>query len=153
MKFRTYDNKPISLKEISDLIVEDFEYTVWVGTDSQVNNKVKKVNYSTCIVLHKKGKGARIFISKAKENHVNSLRQRLMNEAWKSLSVSFLLQKILPANAEIVIDLDINKSKKFKSGQYYQELAGMIVGQGFKCRVKPDAWAAQTVADKFSRKG
>ena len=151
MKFKTYDGKFISLQEISELVSSDYEYEVFVGTDSQVKRKVEKVQYSTCVVLYRKGKGGRIFIARDLEPYSKSLQQRLQREAWKSLEVSFELQQLLPANAEIIIDLDVNKSRKYKSGNHMEELVGMIVGQGFKCRVKPDAWAAQSVADKFAR--
>lgn len=90
-------------------------------------------------------------MAKSKERYAESLRQRLMNETWKSLETSFELQTLLPKNVEIIIHADVNKKKKWKSGQYMEELVGMVVGQGFKVAVKPDAWAAQHVADKFSR--
>ena len=151
MKFKTYHGEPISLEEISDLICEQYDYTVWVGTDSQVKKKIGKVQYSTCIVVHKKGKGGRVFVHKSREPYTKSLQQRLANEVWRSLETSFELKNLLPANADIVIDIDVNRSKKFKSGNYHEQLVGMVVGQGFKCRVKPDAWAAQCVADKFAK--
>jgi predicted RNase H-related nuclease YkuK (DUF458 family) len=74
-----------------------------------------------------------------------------MNETWRSLETAFELQSILPANVEIIIHVDVNKNKKWKSARYLEELVGMVVGQGFKVVVKPYAWAAQHVADKFSR--
>jgi predicted RNase H-related nuclease YkuK (DUF458 family) len=30
-------------------------------------------------------------------------------------------------------------------------LRGYVTGAGFECRVKPNAWASQTVADKHSK--
>jgi predicted RNase H-related nuclease YkuK (DUF458 family) len=79
------------------------------------------------------------------------LKERLMKEAWTSLTVAFDLSPILPKNAETIIHIDVNRSLKHKSGPYYAELASMISGQGFKVMVKPDAWAAQSVADRFSK--
>jgi len=152
MKFKSYDGQDVTLQEICDLIEDSSFYEVWIGSDSYVRNAIKKVQYSTCIVLYKQGKGGRIFISKSMEPMVDSLRQRLMNEVWMSLETCFEFKELLPSNTEIVVDLDINKSRKHKSGNYCEELVGMVVGQGFKCRVKPDAWAAQSAADRFSKK-
>jgi len=151
MNFKTYNGEQVTLEEISGFISDDYIYEVFVGTDSQVKRKTKSIQFSTCIVLYRKGKGGRIFINQSKEPYSESLHQRLQKEAWRSLSVAFDLSSLLPFNAEIVIDLDVNQSREHKSGNYVEELVGMIVGQGFKCRVKPDAWAAQSVADKFAR--
>jgi predicted RNase H-related nuclease YkuK (DUF458 family) len=150
-KFRNTKKEVVSLEDVKDLIDSNFEYEVFVGTDSQVHRKIRKVIYATCIILYKKGKGGRVFVAREKERYAESLRQRLMNETWRSLETAFELQKILPKNVEIIIHVDVNKNKKWKSARYLEELVGMVVGQGFKVVVKPDAWAAQHVADKFSR--
>ena len=41
-------------------------------------------------------------MAKEKERYANSLRERLMNEVWRSLETSFELSKLLPKNAELV---------------------------------------------------
>jgi len=150
-KFKNTNKDIVSFEEIVNLIESDYDYEVYVGTDSQVHRKIKKVVYATCVILYKKGKGGRVFVAKDRERYADSLRQRLMNETWRSLETAFELQKVLPANVEIVIHVDVNKQKKWKSSRYLEELVGMVVGQGFKVVVKPAAWAAQHVADKFSR--
>jgi predicted RNase H-related nuclease YkuK (DUF458 family) len=149
--FKDAQGREVTLNDIRDLIESDYEYEVFVGTDSQVHRKIKKVVYATCIVLYKKGKGGKVFVSKDKERYANSLRERLMNETWRSLEVAFELQQFLPKNAELIIHVDVNKKRRYKSSKHYQELVGMVTGQGFECRVKPYAWAAQAVADKFSK--
>ena len=150
MKFKNYDGKLVSLKEIVSYIEKDHEYDLYVGTDSHVHNK-KKVVYATCIVLHKRTKGGKIFVCKQKDTPPNSLSQRLMQETWLSLQTAFSLSEIIPKNAEIVIHLDVNPDDKFASAKDCQKLVGMVTGQGFKCHVKPDAAIAQKVADKFSK--
>jgi predicted RNase H-related nuclease YkuK (DUF458 family) len=150
-KFKNIRKEDVTLEDIRDLIESDYEYEVFVGTDSQVHRKIRKVIYATCVILYMKGKGGKVFIAREKERYAESLRQRLMNETWRSLETAFELKELLPANVEIIIHVDVNKSRKHKSGSYMEELVGMVVGQGFKVVVKPDAWAAQHVADKFSR--
>jgi predicted RNase H-related nuclease YkuK (DUF458 family) len=150
-QFKDANGESVSFEDICNFINSDYEYEVFIGTDSQVHKDIKKVLYATCIVLYKKGKGGRIFISRDPARLTASLRQRLMNETWRSLEVAFVLSKHLPPNAELIIHIDVNKKKKYKSSNYYQELVGMVTGQGFKCKIKPEAWAAQSVADKFSK--
>lgn len=151
MDFTDGTGKVFTVAEIAALITKAYDYTVYVGSDSQVHRKKRAVLYATCIVLYKQGKGGAIYVNKTWEPYPNSLRQRLSNETWRSIETSFALAPHLPKNAEIVIHVDTNKSKKFKSGNHTEELVGMVVGQGFKYRIKPDAWAAQCVANRFSK--
>lgn len=109
------------------------------------------MTYATCIVLYKKGKGGRVFVATESQPYSNSLKERLMNEAWKSLTVAFDLSNVVPKNVEIVIHVDVNRSARYKSGSYSQELVSLITGQGYKVRIKPMAWAAQSVADHFTK--
>jgi len=151
MRFRNAQDIVVTLDEIVALLEIGYDYTVYVGTDSQVNRKKKCVDFASCVVLHKKGKGGKIFIARSSEPLANSLKERLMKEVWKSMEVGFELSQILPENAEIVIHVDVNHSSKFKSGNYNQELVSLVTGQGFKCRIKPEAWCAQSVADRFAK--
>jgi predicted RNase H-related nuclease YkuK (DUF458 family) len=151
MDFKDVNGKSVSYRDIINLVKENYNYEVFVGSDSQVHRKIKKVVYVTCIVLYQKGKGGRVFVARERERYADSLRQRLMNETYRSLQVAFDLNDLLPDNVELVIHIDVNKKRKYKSSKYRQELVGMVTGQGFECRVKPYAWAAQGVADKFSK--
>jgi uncharacterized protein len=130
---------------------KDYTYQIFIGTDSQLHKKYKHTLYATVVVLHKKGKGGRIFLKKEEGEILKSLRERLLRETWSTLEVAFELSKIIPSNCELILHIDVNKSKRFKSGNYVEELVGMVTGNGFQCRVKPDAWAAQTIADRFSK--
>jgi predicted RNase H-related nuclease YkuK (DUF458 family) len=152
MIFRDSQGKAVSLVDIAGMITKDFEHEVFVGTDSQVHRKKKCVIYATCIVLYRKGKGGRVFVAKENRPYANSLKERLMNEVWRSLEVSWELSQILPKNVDVTVHVDVNKSMKYKSGNYHQELVSLVTGQGFKCRIKPYAWAAQSIADHFTKK-
>lgn len=153
MNFKDINGNVVSVEDIASFIQDDSFYEIYVGTDSKVKKKDRQVTYATCIVLYKRNKGGRIFIKKDKKPLAASLRERLTNEVWRSIEISLELSKILPKNAEIVVHIDANKSQKHKSGDFHQELASMVSGQGFKFKLKPDAWAAQSVADKFSKSG
>ena len=151
LKFKDSRGVLTSYQDIIDLVKKDYNYEVFIGSDSQAHRKLKRVVYVTCIVLYCKGKGGRVFMARENKRYANSLRERLMNETWRSLEVAFVLSELLPDNVELVIHVDVNKNKKYKSSKHYQELVGMVTGQGFECRIKPHAWAAQAVADKFSK--
>jgi predicted RNase H-related nuclease YkuK (DUF458 family) len=152
MTFKNSQGISFTLKEIVDLTNQDCEYQIFLGTDSQLHKSIKSVIYATCIVLYKKGKGGIVF-TKKKKNLLNcTLKERLMKEVWLSLEVAFELSSLLTKNIELIVHIDVNKSPKHKSGSYMHELVSLIAGQGFKVAVKPDAWAAQSVADRFCKK-
>jgi uncharacterized protein len=151
MLFKTPDGEDYTLEQICSLLDKNYEYEVYIGTDSQVHKSKRKVLYVTCIVLYRQSKGGRSFIFKEWERIPNSLRERLTNEVWRSLDTCFEVGKVFPANVEIVVDVDLNKKPQYKSSDYVQELVGMVMGQGFKCRTKPYAWAAMSVADRYSK--
>lgn len=162
ISYQDPSGKDFTLSDICSLIERDYEYEVFVGTDSQVHRKKRKVLYVTCIVLYKKSKGGKIFMHKEWESvppkakkgtpeALQFLRQRLSNEVYRSVQTSLDLQNLLPSNAEIVIDVDLNKNPKYRSSNYLQELVGMVTGQGFRCRAKPNAWASTNVANRFSK--
>lgn len=150
MKLRDIDGNPVSLEMIPNLLDKDKEYQIFIGTDSKIIRSEKKVKYATCIVLYKKGNGGKVLVAKEKAPIPSSLKERLSHEVWRSLELCMELNKVLP-NIETVIHIDVNKSNKHKSGKYYQELVSLVVAQGFKCQVKPDAFAAQTIADRLSK--
>jgi len=151
MNFRDYENNIIPIENILNLIDKQEDYKIYVGTDSQVKKKEKKVVYATCIVLYKIGKGGRIFTSRAKSKIPNSLKERLASEVWRSLEVALEISNTIKS-ANIIVHVDVNKSPKFKSGNHQQELVSMVVGQGFKCEIKPNSFAATAVADRYAKR-
>ena len=53
---------------------------------------------------------------------------------------------------DLVQKLDISSAdKKEKTSSYADMLIGYAKGVGFKCKVKPNAFAASSIADKHSK--
>jgi predicted RNase H-related nuclease YkuK (DUF458 family) len=151
MRFKNYLGDIVSIQDITASIDNFNEYKVFVGTDSKISKNNKKVSFVSAIVLYHKGKGGRIFLWRESTRKPVSLRARLTEEVYRSIQVSMEVSQSLPA-IPIVVHIDVNASKKYKSGEFYQELTSMVVSQGFKCEIKPDAWVASKVADKFVKK-
>lgn len=118
---------------------------VHIGTDSQRTDRIQW--YVTAICLLKPGKGGRAWYTKIPTPKAASLRQKLVQEAWNSVQTALELEPFLPAGCEITIHLDANPNVKFRSSDSVKELVGMVVGQGFKYYLKPEAWAANAVGD------
>jgi predicted RNase H-related nuclease YkuK (DUF458 family) len=152
MNFRDYSNNKLTIQDIINITSDNpSEYRVYIGTDSQIKRKEKKVLYATCIVLYRKQKGGRIFISRYKTKIPSSLKERLAAEVWRSLETALLINQ-LDNKLDLVIHIDVNKSTKHKSGEYQNELANIVVAQGFKVEVKPDSWSSSHVADRYAKR-
>ena len=126
---------------------------IHVGTDSQQSGK--GTEYVTVLVVLTPGKGGRVFWTRERVARVRQLRERLYREVWMSTELAMELNatpdidsfgSLMDGN-DLTIHVDANPDKRFRSSDYVQELAGMVVGQGFKVLLKPDSWAATHAAD------
>jgi len=145
--WRAYDGRrKINLEEyVRDRRDNNFFF---IGTDSRNYSKKRSCVFTSVLIAYtKEHHGGSAVIHRNVVPFMESLRQRLIMEAMRSLEVAWWLTKIIPKENVIGIHLDVNQNLKFKSGQYKNELVGLIVSQGFKALVKPDAWAASCVAD------
>ncbi len=125
-------------------------YEILIGTDS--SSGPEDVDFVSAIVIHKLGKGARYFWTRTRKERVPSLRQKIWREAWMSFE---LAQRVLEAlasfsllqfNLEIHVDIGENgRTKEMIDG-----VVGMIMGSGLAVRIKPQAYAASSVADKYT---
>lgn len=144
--WRSYDGrKKVS---VEDFIKEHDGAMFFIGTDSQNYSKRKVCVFTTALIAYHMGKGGAIIIHRDKVPHMESLRQRLLMEAMRSLETAWFVNIKIPDKSFIGVHLDVNQSLKYKSGQYKDELVGLIVAQGFSCKTKPDAFAASFAADK-----
>lgn len=125
---------------------------VFIGTDSQL--KATTCTFASAICLHgaKNQKGGRYFFSKKKSDkksfHV--LKWRIMKEVENSINIGL---KILEKNPDVDIEihLDIGTTARSKTRNLVEMMKGWTSSMGFKCKVKPHAWASASVADKHTK--
>jgi len=125
-------------------IIDD-ERELHIGSDSQQAGQFTE--FVTVIVVLHKGKGGRAFYVRERTPRVASLRERLMKEVWMSVNVGLELNAHIPATVGLTVHIDANPNLKFKSSRHVKELTSMVVSQGFKTLLKPDAWCASHTAD------
>lgn len=147
--WKSYDNTRVI--DINDFIKDHSEAEFYIGTDSQTRNL--RCTLTTAVIAYHWGRGGTIAIHTQRVPRFNSLRQKLIAEAMRSLETAWYVNPKIPEESEIVIHVDVNSNLKWKSGQYKNELVGMIVSQGFLCKCKPDAWGASKVSDRKCKKG
>jgi predicted RNase H-related nuclease YkuK (DUF458 family) len=143
--WKNYDGtEKININDFINKHNEEDRYFI-IGTDSQ-NDKL--CIFTTVLIAYKLGKGGTIIMHRDKVPYVQSLRQRLVMEAMRSLEVAWHIDPMIASKSTVEIHLDVNPNIKFNSGKYKEELVGMIVGNGFLCRIKPNAVGASKCADR-----
>lgn len=144
--WRNYDgDKKVIVDDFLAAHQEDF---FMIGTDSQNYSKKPNCVFTTVLIAYKLGRGGSVILHKDKVPFIDSLRQRLLLEAMRSLEVAWYMDAKVPSKNVIEIHLDINSNLRYRSAQYKNELIGLVSSQGFRTLIKPDAWAASGAADR-----
>lgn len=143
--------------EISGFIKEDpgSFYSLVIGTDSQtrrVNNKAE-IDFVTAVIVYRKGKGARYFWRKEKQFKAPALRDKIYTETQMSLDIA---QKIVPKIRKVIsaakydLEIHIDVGPLGPTREMIREVVGMVNGNGFTAKTKPESWGASSVADKHA---
>lgn len=133
----------------------DFSYRLVIGTDSKSNklNGEQKVGFVTAVVIHRKGKGGRYFWQKKKVGKLKSLRDKIYTETLLSIR---LAEKIVPQLTQRLngerykLEIHIDVGDVGPTREMIKEVVGMVNGNGFVAKTKPEAYGAFVVADKHT---
>lgn len=141
------------VKDILTYVSEDtsLPYKLIVGSDSQ--SSVDGTCFVRAIIIHRIGKGARYYYSKKMGKRMNSMKQRIFYEASLSLNLADQLMNSLRENGreDMKVEIHLDVGTHGATRELVKDIIGMIVGSGFDARIKPDACAASTVADRYTR--
>ncbi|MEW6183880.1 MAG: ribonuclease H-like YkuK family protein [Bacillota bacterium] len=126
-------------------------YKVIIGSDSQVVQG--ETHFITAVIVHRLGKGARYFYRKRSHRKIKSLRQKIFFETSLSLEIGSLVTKVLHDAGldELKMEIHIDVGNHGDTRDLIREVVGMVVGSGFKAKIKPDAYGASSVADKHTK--
>tara|TARA_R100000697_G_scaffold115033_1_gene134282 strand:+ start:3262 stop:3723 length:462 start_codon:yes stop_codon:yes gene_type:complete len=126
--------------------------TIFVGCDSQITRE--SCVYSTVICMHGADDqhGGYYFFKreKNKRNDYPTMVMRLLREVELSIEIGYTILEQNP-EADIEIHIDANSKKDKPTGRFADMLMGYAKGAGFRCKIKPDAWASNSIADKHSK--
>lgn len=130
-------------------------YRLVIGTDSQAKrlNGKSEIDFVSAVVVHRQGRGARYFWKKKKIDKVPHLRDKIYTETSLSLElaqelVPLLRAQITPAKYDFEIHIDVGPLGPTRD--MIKEVVGMVNGNGFTAKTKPDSWGASHVADKHT---
>ncbi|MCP8970886.1 ribonuclease H-like YkuK family protein [Ectobacillus ponti] len=137
-------------------------YRLSIGTDSQVHQA--ETRFVTAVHLHRVGKGAwGCLRQQTIHRPLNSLREKIMLETYYSQEVAYLftaehmgdmLEIVYPYRDEgasllMEIHLDIGRSGLTKD--FIQEMTARIHAMGLTARIKPEAYAAFSYANRYTK--
>ena len=151
----TGNNKQIDFYDLLNLSREYLKKgsKLFIGSDSFINHG--KICFATALCLHGGDLGGRYFFFKdfvPKEQFIN-LVSRITEETRRSVEIAAMLMEEYgfdPSNIELHLDVSPFNANNGTS-KYSDMLKGYVKGFGIDYRLKPDAWASQTVADKHSK--
>lgn len=143
--------------EISKFVQEEPNsfYRLVIGSDSQTkgHNGTSEIDFVTAIIIHRTGRGARYFWNKEKVRRTPVLRDKIYTETLRSLDTAqALVPKLTQVLHEIKYDLEIHidVGPNGKTREMIKEVVGMVSGNGFVAKTKPESWGASKVADKHT---
>ncbi len=146
------------VSEIVGFVSEDrkVSYSLVIGTDSQERrqNGTREIDFVTAVVVHRHGKGGRYFWTKRKREKIYTLRDKIYAETLDSLELARdlvpCLHTSLHALAPYDLEIHIDVGEVGPTREMIKEVVGMVTGNGFTAKTKPESYGAFVVADKHT---
>lgn len=165
-EFKSPTHGPLDFERVLEKLLDyvgnepGLEYELIIGTDSMPMANAS-AEFVSAIVVHRKNRGGIYFWSKRHETSLHTLRDRIFQEAIYSLRlaeqlIKRLREKNLDFSAEgstafvgnLTIHVDIGPNGETK--KMLHEIVGMIRGNGFAVKTKPESYGASSVADRHT---
>ena len=140
------------IKKIAEYIKSDtnFKHKVIVGTDSEARKT--NVDFVTAVIVHRIGKGGIYFWQKNNSPKTFSIQERIAKETQFSIELAWKLRDTFQHNGlsgyEPEVHLDIGEDGKTRD--MIKWVTGMVLGNGFEFKIKPDSFGASKIADRHT---
>lgn len=133
----------------------DCFYRLVIGSDSKSHrlNGQQEIDFVTAVVIHRKGKGGRYFWQKRKIGNLTTLRDKIYTETLLSIK---LAEKLVPQFTQRLngeryrLEIHIDVGDFGSTREMIKEVVGMVNGNGFTAKTKPESYGAFVVADKHT---
>ena len=134
-------------------------YSLVIGTDSHEKNAAKSgtknVNLVTAVLVHRKGFGGKYFWKRKELGNIHSLREKIYIETMSSINfastfVPLLRRTINGKMPNYNLEIHIDVGEHGDSRDMIKEVVGMVTGNGYVAKTKPEAYGATYVADKHT---
>ena len=143
------------IEEILNYISEKPEkfYDIIVGCDSSSG---ETPDFPVAVVILRVGEGGRFFLKKIayKNRKFYNWKMRILEEVLLSCELALFLRENLEKKLKDFnyqfryIHADIGENGDTR--EMIREVTGLIKGNGFEPKIKPESYVASTVADRYS---
>lgn len=153
----------VSIEEAAAIIAQKTatadkgEYNLMIGTDSQNFDTTKVV---IVIALHHIGHGGFFFYEIQHVRRINNIGQKLLYETQLSLDCAEKLVNAFEALKEngqfdyeqhLAMTIHVDAGENGPSKQVIPQVVGWITSCGYQAVVKPESFAACSIANKYSK--
>ena len=127
------------------------EYDIVIGTDSQ--NSAHNTKMVCVIAVHRRSKGGIFFFDISYVNLIDDVRRKLILETSISLECAKNFVDIfdIPATISHTFTIHVDAGEIGESRHTIPSIVGWICACGYNCSVKPDSYAASSIANKYSK--
>lgn len=147
------------LEEITSYLKEKPEkfYDIIVGCDSSSG---EEPHFPLAVVILRQGQGGRFFLKKIsyKNRKFYNWKKRVLEEVLLSCELALFLRENFEKKMKNIpealnyqfryIHADVGENGQTKD--MIKEVTGLIRGNGFEPKIKPEAFVASTVADRYA---
>lgn len=147
------------IEEIFHYMLERGEkfYDIIVGCDSSSEDEP---HFPVAVVVLRKGEGGRFFLKKINypKKKFYSWKERVLNEVLLSCQLALFLKEKIEKKINLSLErfnyqfryihADVGENGQTKD--MIREVVGLIRGNGFEPKIKPEAYAASVVADRYA---
>jgi hypothetical protein len=135
-------------------------YDIIVGCDSSSG---EEPHFPVAVVILRKGEGGRFFLKKIKyptsaKKKFPNWRGRVQEEVWLSIQLALLLREKVAEKVNNLsnsfnyqlryIHADVGENGQTRD--MIKEVVGLIRGNGFEPKIKPESYVASVVADRYT---
>ncbi len=164
IKLKSPTRGNVTIKQMVE-IVRDYvnampleQYDITIGTDSQNFDRTKIV---MVVAVHRRGKGGIFFYKVVYQKKITNIRVKLTKETSLSLALADEFLKEMEEefyrsgfdyqadNINYAIHVDAGHDGK--TNALIPEITAWVEAQGYHVKVKPDSYAASSIANKFSK--
>lgn len=155
---------PVTMSDVARIVADymekdrDAAYEIDIGTDSQTHYEVKMVEV---VAVRRVGKGGIYFYHKDFIPKFWSLKEKILSETGKSIALANTfydaLETELLERDKVMEDFTVCNRIHCDIGNVgptnalIPEIVGWVKSSGYECCIKPDSYAASSVANKISK--
>lgn len=156
MSWKTFSGMPLSdniCEMVEKALLQEsnkgYKVRICIGTDSQVYTHT--INFASVIAFVREKQGGFMFFNKSSiRKNGMEIKERLIMEVGKSVEIAYQINEVLiKYGIPLEVHADINQDEDFLSHIALKEALGYIKGMGFDFKVKPDAFASSSCADRL----